>query len=60
MSAGTSFSAVWFLPAQTPLTRRSLVYFAPGAYTYALTSSIAEPIWAVVAVFKRTYHAGSR
>jgi len=30
---GTSFSAVYFLPAQTPLTRRLLVYFASGAYT---------------------------
>src|SRR5215218_6934233 len=29
---GTSFSAVYFLPAQTPLTRRLLVYFASGAY----------------------------
>jgi hypothetical protein len=32
MSAGTSFPAVWFLPAVTPLTRRLLVYFASGAY----------------------------
>jgi hypothetical protein len=29
---GTSFPAVWFLPAETPLTRRLLVYFASGAY----------------------------
>jgi len=33
MSAGTSFQAVWFLSAETPLTRRLLVYFAPGAYS---------------------------
>src|ERR1039458_6830517 len=33
MSAGTSFPAVWFLPAVTPLTRRLLVYFDSGAYT---------------------------
>jgi hypothetical protein len=33
MSAGTSFPAVWFLPAETPLTRRLLVYFDSGAYT---------------------------
>jgi hypothetical protein len=33
MSAGTSFPAVWFLSAVTPLTRRLLVYFASGAYT---------------------------
>jgi hypothetical protein len=32
MSAGTSFPAVWFLSAVTPLTRRLLVYFASGAY----------------------------
>jgi hypothetical protein len=34
MSAGTSFPAVWFLPAETPLTRRLLVYFDSGAYRY--------------------------
>ena len=33
MSAGTSFPAVWFLSAVTPLTRRLLVYFDSGAYT---------------------------
>jgi hypothetical protein len=33
MSAGTSFQAVWFLPAETTLTRRLLVYFDSGAYT---------------------------
>jgi hypothetical protein len=32
MSAGTSFPAVYFLPAVTPLTRRLLVYFDSGAY----------------------------
>jgi hypothetical protein len=32
LSAGTSFQAVYFLSALTPLTRRLLVYFAPGAY----------------------------
>ena len=36
MSAGTSFPAVWFLPAVTPLTRRLLAYFASGAYRRAL------------------------
>src|ERR1019366_5025102 len=34
MSAGTSFPAVWFLSAVTPLTRRLLVYFASGAYMH--------------------------
>jgi hypothetical protein len=33
MFDGTSFPAVWFYSAVTPLTRRLLVYFDSGAYT---------------------------
>jgi hypothetical protein len=33
MFDGTSFPAVYFLSAETPLTRRLLVYFRSGAYT---------------------------
>src|ERR1019366_7491917 len=32
MSAGTSFPAVEFLPAEPPLRRRLLAYFPSGAY----------------------------
>jgi hypothetical protein len=32
MFDGTSFPAVCFLSAETPLTRRLLVYFRSGAY----------------------------
>jgi hypothetical protein len=32
MFDGTSFPAVYFLSAETPLTRRLLVYFRSGAY----------------------------
>ena len=35
MSVGTSFPAVWFSSAATPLTRRLLVYFDSGAYRSA-------------------------
>jgi hypothetical protein len=42
MSAGTSFPAVWFLPAVTPLTRRLLVYFDSGAYMIPLYGGYAK------------------
>jgi hypothetical protein len=35
MFDGTSFPAVYFLSAETPLTRRLLVYFRSGAYSSA-------------------------
>jgi hypothetical protein len=34
MFDGTSFPAVCFLSAETPLTRRLLVYFRSGAYSF--------------------------
>jgi len=34
MFDGTSFPAVCFLSAETPLTRRLLVYFDSGAYIW--------------------------
>jgi hypothetical protein len=39
MFDGTSFPAVCFLSAETPLTRRLLVYFRSGAYTSTTTSA---------------------
>jgi hypothetical protein len=48
MSAGTSFPAVWFLPAVTPLTRRLLVYFDSGAYKEVLLIWVERPAVAVI------------
>jgi hypothetical protein len=38
MFDGTSFPAVCFLSAETPLTRRLLVYFRSGAYRQSRVS----------------------
>src|ERR1019366_7593231 len=38
----TSFPAVWFLSAVTPLTRRLLVYFDSGAYSYGKQNQVAS------------------
>lgn len=54
MFGGTSFPAVCFLSAETPLTRRLLVYFASGAYT-DLDDDYIRKMEDVLEVYERLY-----